>query len=32
MRTIRLLYTDADKNVSLRKIVNQAFTDALMEI
>lgn len=32
MRTIRTLFTEADKNASLRKIVNAAFTDALLGI
>ena len=32
VRTIRTLYTEPDKNVSLRKIVNEAFTSSLMAI
>ena len=32
IRTIRILYTEPDKNVGLRKIVNSAFTSALMSI
>ena len=32
MRTIRCLYTEVDKNVELRKIVNEAFTSGLIAI
>lgn len=32
MQTIRVLYTEPDKNTNLRKIVNSAFVSALMAI